>query len=151
MLMKNLFTTTALLLCAVYLPGVKGNKTGAVENQNVQTVQISPEKAKAIADWIKVLDARSIEQAEGCDRGSCLDVNPDTGVALCPKEEAVTYNYVTKCLKTTTNPYTAHQCYKIGALSDSCRKCITGCLRLRAYTTCLGVVDEIEGSEEDIQ
>ena len=65
--------------------------------------------------------------------------------------EDSTNDFWIRHIKFFVSAYTAHQCYKIGDLSDSCKKCIAGCLRLRAYTTCLGVVDEIEGSEEDIQ
>lgn len=140
----NLFTVVVLFTIIISYSIAKSTNQGTIEN--TKTVpNIDPEKAKAIADWIKVLDARTIEQAEGCNKGSCLDEDPVTGQALCPAEEAQSYNYVMQCLKHTKNPYSASECYKVGNLSDTCQGCITGCLRLRAYATCLGVVNKVEG------
>lgn len=139
------------MLCTAVISGTFADNTKQGSIENTKTVQIDPEKAKAIADWIKVLDARTIEQAAGCDQGSCLDNDPVTGQAMCPMEEAQSYNYVMKCLESNTNPYAPTQCFKIGDLSETCQSCITGCLRLRAYATCLGVVEKVEGMNDSLQ
>jgi len=139
------------MLCTAVISGTFADSTKQGSIENTKTVQIDPEKAKAIADWIKVLDARTIEQAAGCDQGSCLDNDPVTGQAMCPMEEAQSYNYVMKCLESNTNPYAPTQCFKIGDLSETCQSCITGCLRLRAYATCLGVVEKVEGMNDSLQ